>query len=294
MEINVNELAPHRPNSFLANLAQAMRSTAETAKLASIERCGADAKAYVEQIQARTADEAGAMRSASEADIATIRGRSKAQVERVSVETEQRIARRMELLQQELAESNAAIELEVKSVQERVTAFENEVTRFFDLLPEVADPTVFANMASQMPSPPDFEPKRETSAKELEGKSRAEIAAARAPLAPGTMSGAGAVRGRLYSEWYGEVERLREIGNEDDAVALLLDIVFATEAESQAEGSPVAPPAYEQLAVIYRGRADAEAEWSILDRFSRQQHAPGVVTSRLLERLASLKRQTRH
>lgn len=300
MENNVNESAPRRPNRFLADLTQAMRSAAETVQQVSIDQCRADAKAYVEALGSQTADQAGTIKEAAEADVDTIRERSEAQVERVRAETEQRIARRRELLEQELAAHNSAIELEVERVQERVTAFQNEVGRFFDHLLQDPDPTVFANMASQIPSPPDFEPAREAPAKEpeklgseLEGKSRAEIAATRAPLAPGTLSGAGAVRGRYYPEWYPEVERLREIGDEDNAVTLLLDIVAATEAESQAEGVAVAPVAYGELAVIYRGREDAEAEISILERFARQEHAPGGVSSRLLERLSSLKGPTR-
>ena len=212
----MNESAPRRPNRFLADLAQAMRSAAETAKLASIERCGADAKAYVEALSSQTADEAGAIKQAAEADVATIRERAKARVERVRAESQQRIARRRELLEQQLQEYNSDIELEVERVQERVTAFQNEVARVFDQLPQGADPTAFATMASQMPSPPDFEDlgrealenERQKLDRELHGKSQAQTAAARAPLAPGTLSGAGAVRGRYYTEWYVEVERL--------------------------------------------------------------------------------------
>ncbi len=299
-EIDVNESAPRRPNRFLADLTQAMRSAAETVRQVLIDQCQADAKAHVEALSSQTADEAAAIKEAAEADVVTIRARSKEQVERVRAETEQRIAQRRELLEQELAEHNSAIELEVERVQERVAAFQNEVGRFFERLQQDADPTVFANMASQMPRSPDFDPEREAPAKEpekpvseLEGKPRAEIAAARAPLKPGTLSGAGAVRGRYYPEWYVEVERLRAIGDEDSAVTLLFDIAVGTEAESQAEGGPVAPAAYEELAVIYRGRGDAEAEISILERFARQEHAPGAVSSRLLARLASLKGSTR-
>jgi len=301
MEINVNESAPRRPKRFLADLAQAMHSAAETAKLASIERCGADAKAYVEALSSQTTDEAGAMKRAAGADVATIRERSKARVERVRAESQQRIARRRELLEQQLAEYDSDIELEVERVQERVTAFQNEVARVFDQLPQGADPTVFATMASQMPSPPGFEDlgretpenERQKLDRELHGKAQAQTAAARAPLAPGTLSGAGAVRGRYYPEWYVEVERLREIGDEDSAVSLLLDIVEATEAESHADDLAVAPAAYEELAVIYRGRVGVEAEISILERFARQKHAPGAVPTKLLERLASLKGPTR-
>jgi len=153
----VNETAGARlPNRFMADLTQAMRSTAETARQATVEQCQADAKAYTEQLHSRTDDEAASLRKAAEADVSAIRDWSKAEMERIRVETEQRIARRRELLEQELQEYNAAIELEIERVQKRVAAFEGEVTQFFEQLLQEADPTVFASMAAQMPDPPAF------------------------------------------------------------------------------------------------------------------------------------------
>ncbi len=153
----MNETAGARlPNRFMADLTQAMRSTAQTARQATVEQCQADAKAYTEQLHSRTDDEAASLRKAAEADVSAIRDWSKAEMERIRVETEQRIARRRELLEQELQEYNAAIELEIERVQKRVAAFEGEVTQFFEQLLQEADPTVFASMAAQMPDPPVF------------------------------------------------------------------------------------------------------------------------------------------
>jgi hypothetical protein len=154
--MSVNETAARHPNRFLADLTQAMRSTAETARQATIEQCQADAKAYTEKLHARTDDEAASLRKAAEADVSSIRDWSKSEMERIRVETEQRIARRRELLEQELQEYNSSIELEIERVQTRVTSFESEVANFFEQLLQEADPTVFASMASQMPDPPTF------------------------------------------------------------------------------------------------------------------------------------------
>jgi hypothetical protein len=153
----VNETAPRQPNRFMADLTQAMRATAESARQATVEQCHADAKTYTEQLHARTDDEAASLRKAAEADVSAIRDWSKAEVERIRVETEQRIARRRELLEQELQEYNSAIELEIGRVEKRVSAFEEEVAHFFESLLSEADPTVFASMAAQMPDPPSFE-----------------------------------------------------------------------------------------------------------------------------------------
>jgi hypothetical protein len=153
----VNETAPRQPNRFMADLTQAMRATAESARQATIDQCHADAKTYTEQLHARTDDEASSLRKAAEADVSAIRDWSKAEVERIRVETEQRIARRRELLEQELQEYNSAIELEIGRVEKRVAAFEEEVAHFFESLLGEADPTIFASMAAQMPDPPSFE-----------------------------------------------------------------------------------------------------------------------------------------
>jgi hypothetical protein len=152
----VNDTAARHPNRFLADLTQAMRSTAETARQATIDQCHADAKEYVEKLHARTDDEAGSLRKAAEGDVSAIREWSKAEIERIRVETEQRIARRRELLEQELQEYNSSVETEIERVDKRVKAFEEEVAYFFEQLLRESDPTKFASMAAQMPDPPAF------------------------------------------------------------------------------------------------------------------------------------------
>jgi hypothetical protein len=125
-------------------------------------------------------------------------------------------------------------------------------------------------------------------ARVLDGKSKSEIATARPAMRSGKETGPGTVRGRHHSVWQPEVDRLRDIGDQSAAVMLLLEIVDATEAESRAEGFGVAPAAYETLAVLYRQRKDQASEVAILERFSRQQHAPGALPPKLLERLARI------
>jgi hypothetical protein len=154
--MSVNETAARHPNRFLADLTQAMRTTAEMARQGTIEQAQADAKAYVERLHARTEDEAASLRKAADTDVSAIRDWSKAEMERIRVETEQRVTRRRELLGQELQEYNSGIELEVQRVEKRVSGFEEEVAQFFEQLLQEADPTIFASMAAQMPDPPAF------------------------------------------------------------------------------------------------------------------------------------------
>ncbi len=152
----MNETATRHANQFLADLTQAMRSTAETARQATIEQCQADAKSYTEQLQARTDGEGASLRQAAEADVSAIRDWSTAEIERIGVETEQRIARRRELLEQELHEYASAIEVEIASIQKHVADYEAEVASFFERLLKEGDPSVFASMAAQMPESPSF------------------------------------------------------------------------------------------------------------------------------------------
>ena len=152
----MNDTAARHPNRFLADLAQAMRAAAETARQATIDQCQVDAKAYTEQLHARTEDETASLRKAAEADVSAIRDWSKAEMERLRVETEQRVSRRRELVEQELQDYDSAIELEIERVQKRVQAFQEEVAQYFEQLLQETDPTTFAGMAAQMPEPPTF------------------------------------------------------------------------------------------------------------------------------------------
>jgi hypothetical protein len=196
----VNESAAPHPNRFLADLTTAMRATAETARQATLEQCKADATAYVDQLHARTEDETKDLRKAADEDVATIRERSKARIERIRAETEARIASRRELLEQELQEYNAAIQLEIERVQERVSAFEAEISLFFEQLLQGGDPTTFAAMASQAPDPPMFnELDRQALASELRAKREA---AARGAEGDAATEGSNGQKEELPDFWW--------------------------------------------------------------------------------------------
>lgn len=98
-------------------------------------------------------------------------------------------------------------------------------------------------------------------------------------------SGPGFVRGRHFTEYVARVKELRRRQDDEAAERLLLELVEATELEARAEGRGVAPWYYEQLAILYRKAGDLEREVAILERYARQEHAPGVMPSRLLQRL---------
>jgi hypothetical protein len=99
----------------------------------------------------------------------------------------------------------------------------------------------------------------------------------------------GLYNGRHYTEYVGEVQRLMREDKLDNAEKLLLELVNATENESQNDGCGVAPWYYERLAVLYRKKKDKESEIKILERYARQKHAPGATPPKLMARLTKLK-----
>lgn len=103
------------------------------------------------------------------------------------------------------------------------------------------------------------------------------------------MTRPGFVDGRHYSTSPDEVRRLKREGRLEEAEALLIRLVQATEAESKAEQWGVAPWYYEQLAIIYRKQKRPADEIEILERYARQRKAPGAGPAKLAERLAKLR-----
>ena len=101
---------------------------------------------------------------------------------------------------------------------------------------------------------------------------------------------AGFVDGKHFTEYVDEVKRLRREKRNDEAIGLLLRLVDATEAESIANSCGVAPWYFEQLAICYRKLGRLDDEIRILERFSRQPHAPGVQPPKLLARLEKLRK----
>jgi hypothetical protein len=99
----------------------------------------------------------------------------------------------------------------------------------------------------------------------------------------------GLYQGRHYSTYVQDIEVLKKNGNPQELESLLIELVNATETESKANGSGVAPAYYNELAILYRKQKDYSKEVSILERFAKQKHAPGAKPAKLLERLKKAK-----
>jgi len=104
------------------------------------------------------------------------------------------------------------------------------------------------------------------------------------------MAKPGSCEGRQISHYeigvYAERARiLMRNGELDKAEELLLNLVDATEKDSKAMDMGVTPEYYNKLAKIYHRQSDYQSEVAILERFSRQKHAPGVGPPKLIARL---------
>jgi hypothetical protein len=153
---SVPAVAPRKPSKLIADLAAAMRSTAEVAREQALSQVQVDARGVVEQIRAQSTDGAAALRQRSDEDIAGIREWSKAEIARIREETDRRVTERKATLEDEIAGHAQAIERRIEQVNGTV-ATTTEMAEFFERLLQEEDPTRLATMAESMPEPPTFE-----------------------------------------------------------------------------------------------------------------------------------------
>ena len=75
------------------------------------------------------------------------------------------------------------------------------------------------------------------------------------------------VRGRHYIQWVSALDELREQGDDEQALPLLLEIIEAAERAAQIQNLEPPPGYTERVAVIYRRQGKLEAEIGILRRY---------------------------
>lgn len=154
--------APHpgqarRPTKFLAELTKAMQLAAQAERDATLAQYRAEATSFIEQLHARSSEQAAGYRRRADDDLAAIREWSKAEIARIREETERRMSDRKSGLEEELAAHAARIEHAIERVQARVEAYEREMDAFFERLRTLEDPTTFAALAASLPEPPPFD-----------------------------------------------------------------------------------------------------------------------------------------
>lgn len=83
---------------------------------------------------------------------------------------------------------------------------------------------------------------------------------------------AGIVRGQFYVDLVPELNRLRSEKDDDAGLALLMEIIEASERTAAIERRPPPPGYTERASVIHRRRRLYEDEISLIDRYERLLH----------------------
>ena len=108
------------------------------------------------------------------------------------------------------------------------------------------------------------------------------------PLLRRLESEAGSVRGRHYTEWVPTLDELRSSGDDDAALALLLECIDAAERAARLAGMEPAPGYTKRAAVIYRRRKDYAREIEVMERW--ESAAPPQYRGAMDERLAAVRK----
>ncbi len=145
---------PRKPTKLMADLATAIRSTAEAARDQQLSQLDAEANGIVEVIRAQSDEGAVALRRKSDEDVTGIRDWAKAEIARIKEQSEAKIADRKHLLEQEIADHAAAIEDRCGEVQSTVAGYREAMNAYFERLHVEDDPARLATMAESMPEPP--------------------------------------------------------------------------------------------------------------------------------------------
>jgi hypothetical protein len=161
---------PDPGRGFLGELALAMRGAAERERERITAEVDAATEAHIEKVRLRAATEAAELRRLAEEDIDGIHAWSKEETIRIREETDFKIGTRREELQSYLIRHAAIIDGEVGHVEGAVRDYRGELDQFFARLVAEEDPAAFAQLADEMPAPPDLS--------KVGGAARAEAVAA--------------------------------------------------------------------------------------------------------------------
>lgn len=173
---------PRKPTKLMADLAAAIRATADTARDQRLGQLDGDATAIVDMIRAQSDEGAVALRRQSDDDVSAIRDWAKAEIARIKEESEHRIADRKHLLEQEVADHAAAIEDRIAEVHSAVAGYRRAMDAYFERLQAEEDPARLATMAETMPEPPSLDGLMDLDGLEIHGAAARHTEAAEEPV----------------------------------------------------------------------------------------------------------------
>jgi hypothetical protein len=238
---------------FLAELAVAMRLTAEKERERIAGKVSDDAAAHVEKVRARAAIETDELKRLAEEDVQHIEEWSAAEQERIRAEADRKIEDRRASLEEYLRQHDTIIDTEIDGVNAAVRDYNATLDRYFEELAQSNDPAAIVARAEALPAPPELDEIRaQARARAVSMFAEREDEAPPAPVAQAPaeaqMSGAASVAEPLMTE-----TSMAEVGAVAEASAPV--------AESSSEDASVAEAAAEPaFAEPVMAEAEAAAE----------------------------------
>jgi hypothetical protein len=142
---------------FLAELAVAMRATAEKERERIAGKVADDAAAHVEKVRARAAIETDELKRLAEEDVHHIESWSAAEMERIRGEADTKIEDRRASLEEYLKQHDMIIDTEIDGVNAAVQDYNATLDRYFEELAGSSDPASIVARAEALPAPPDLD-----------------------------------------------------------------------------------------------------------------------------------------
>ena len=142
---------------FLAELAVAMRSTAEKERERIAAKVADDASAHVDKVRARAAIETDELRRLAEEDVQHIEDWSAAEMQRIRGEADQKIDDRRSSLDEYLKQHDSIIDTEIDGVNDAVRDYNTTLDGFFAELAQSDNPASIVARAESLPPPPDLD-----------------------------------------------------------------------------------------------------------------------------------------
>ncbi len=169
-------------SSLLREIARAMQTAAKRERDRIDAGMGVEETAQVEKIQARAADEAAALRTGADDDVASVNAWYEDEIRRIREEADRRIADRRQRLELSITQHGSLIAAETESVHRAIQDYRASLGDFFGRLADEQDPSAIARLAGTLPEQPDIDAAR------ADARSRAmqalEVAATAEPPAP--------------------------------------------------------------------------------------------------------------
>ena len=142
---------------FLAELAVAMRATAEKERERISAQVSEDASGHIEKVRARAAIETDELKRLAEEDVQHIEEWSAAEMERIRGEADKKVEERRRSLEEYLKQHDSIIDTEIDGVNAAVRQYGTTLDQFFAELSEANDPATIVQRAEALPAAPDLD-----------------------------------------------------------------------------------------------------------------------------------------